>query len=742
MYKTTEVRMKFWLPALLGAAVMLSGWYAVHLSSEVSEHERHRQISRVLSTQAAEIERRLSHTLTSTYILEQEIRRAEGRFEAFNDFAESVLQMIPGISNLQIAPGGVIDQIYPLAGNEKAIGHNILVDDARREEAQLAIETRGLTLAGPFELIQGGVAVIGRNPVFLRKDGVESFWGFTSALIHLEDLLGNIGLQSLNGSNTHYQLSRIHPGSGDLKVFAGNTNSDFKATHFVDIVVPNGKWILSAQHTVKEISFSAWMGYVLTLIASLLASALSYRFVREPSRLRSLVAEKTADLHHMAYHDSLTGLPNRRGFMELLKRFIDEARSENRSLTLMLIDLDFFKEINDTMGHQMGDSLLQKVATRLQVCTYKQLALSRWGGDEFIAVLPNDLNDEECHRVAECIRQRLAEPVLLAGNPVAVSASIGMAALDTETLDTETLDAERLLKFADLAMYETKRVQRGSYTLFSTDLRLREQRRQKLKRLLQDAIANNELQLFYQPIVCARSGDRHKAEALLRWFSPQLGLVSPDEIIPLAEETGLIYEIGDWIFDQAMLQVAKWRKQYSSDFQISINVSPTQFRSEEIAQRWITRLAASGLDHSSILLEITETVMLDNSEQTRRQINKLTDAGIQLALDDFGTGYSSLSYLKTLDLNYIKIDRAFVKNLPDSGHDVVLCKAIITIARQMGLKVVAEGVETNAQRAMLKSMGASYLQGYLFSQPLQVKDFESMLSQSVHDIYQEEAVAC
>ena len=591
-------------------------------------------------------------------------------------------------------------------------------------------------------MIQGGLAIIGRNPVFLQKDGVESFWGFTSALIHLEDLLGSIGLQSLNTSNTHYQLGRIHPGSGELEVFAGNTNSDFKATHFVDIVVPNGKWILSAQHAGKEISSSAWMGYVLTLIAALLASALSYRFVREPSRLRSLVAEKTADLHHMAYHDALTGLPNRRGFIELLKRYIDEARTENRSLTLMLIDLDFFKEINDTLGHQMGDALLQKVATRLQVCTYQQLALSRWGGDEFIAVLPNDLNDEECHRVAECIRSRLAEPVMLAGNSVTVSASIGMAALDAETLDTETLDAERLLKFADLAMYETKRVQRGGYTIFSTDLQMQEQRRQKLKRLLQDAIANNELQLFYQPIVCARSGDKNKAEALLRWFSPQLGMVNPDEVIPLAEETGLICEIGDWIFDQAMSQVAKWRKQYSSDFQISINVSPTQFRSERIAQRWITRLASSGLDTSSILLEITETVMLDNSEQTRRQINKLIDAGFQLALDDFGTGYSSLSYLKTLDLNYIKIDRAFVKNLPDSGHDVVLCKAIITIARQMGLKVVAEGVETNAQRAMLKSMGASYLQGYLFSQPLQVKDFESMLSQSVHDIYQEEAVAC
>ena len=737
MYKTTEVRMKFWLPALLGAAVMLTGWYAVHLSSELSGHERHRQISRVLSTQAAEIERRLSHTLTATYILAQEILRAEGRFDAFDEFAESVLQMIPGISNLQIAPGGVIEQIYPLAGNERAIGHHILVDDARREEAQLAIERRGLTLAGPFELIQGGVAVIGRNPVFLRKDGVESFWGFTSALIHLEDLLGNIGLQSLNATNTNYQLGRIHPGSGELEVFAGNTNADFKATHSVDIIVPNGKWILSAQHAGKEISSSAWMGYVLTLIASLLASALSYRFVREPSRLRSLVAEKTADLHHMAYHDALTGLPNRRGFMELLKHYIDEARTDNRPLTLMLIDLDFFKEINDTLGHQMGDTLLQKVATRLQACTYQQLALSRWGGDEFIAVLPNDLNHEECHRVAACIRHRLSEPVMLAGSPVVVSASIGMAALDAETLD-----AECLLKYADLAMYETKKVQRGSYTLYSIDLQLREQRRQNLKRLLQDAIVNKELQLFYQPIVCARSGDRNKAEALLRWFSPQLGVVNPDEIIPLAEETGLINEIGDWIFDQAMSQVAKWRKQYSSDFQISINVSPTQFRSERIAQRWITRLASSGLDTSCILLEITETVMLDNSEQTRRQINKLTDAGFQLALDDFGTGYSSLSYLKTLDLDYIKIDRAFVKNLPDSSHDLVLCKAIITIARQMGLQVVAEGVETNAQRAMLKSMGASYLQGYLFSQPLQLKEFESLLTQSVHDIYQEEAVAC
>jgi len=699
-----NIPQKTWLPALLGAVVFLSGWYAVHLSARLGTHERYKQTAQVLSAQAAEIERRLSNTLTSTYILAHELMRTDGEFDTFKDVATNVLLMIPGISNLQLAPQGVIEQIHPLVGNEKAIGHNILLDDARRDEARLAIERKSLTLAGPFELIQGGVAVIGRKPVFLNRDGADYFWGFTSALILLDDLLNDIGLQELVETNTHYQLSRIHPQTGKLDVFAGNAGTDFKPTHEVDIIVPNATWVLQAQQHSNGISSSTWMGYVMTLIATLLTIALSYKFVREPSRLRRLVREQTADLHYLAYHDSLTRLPNRRGFMDLLENCIAQAIANEKPLTVMLIDLDLFKEVNDTLGHQMGDLLLQTVATRLQDCTYEVLSLSRWGGDEFIAILPYELQGPDCLGVANCIKSRLAKPLQLGDERVTVSASIGMAALDSDTRD-----AASMLKCADLAMYESKKSQRGGYAHYSIEIQLREQRRLELKQLLRGAISREELQLYFQPIVCADTGSINKAEALIRWFSPELGPVNPDELIPVAEQAGLISDIGEWVFQQAVGRVKKWQRLYCPNMQVSINVSPTQLLSDKLAQRWIDCMAASNLATESILVEITETVMLDNGEETHRQINKL------------------------LDLSYIKIDRMFIKSLPDSTNDLTLCEAIVTIARQMQLKVVAEGIEKQSQRELLARMGASYLQGYLFSSPLPAADFESVLQAQTQD---------
>ena len=728
--KVIGTQHNFWLPALLGGIVFVSGCYAVRLSAAIGAHERDQQTAQVLSTQAAEIERRLSYTLTSTYILAQEIMRAGGRFDEFDEYADSVLQMIPGIANLQLAPKGVIEQIYPLEGNEKAIGHKILQDDARLDEALLAIKSKGLTLAGPFELIQGGVGVIGRQPVFLKVDGTEHFWGFTSALILLEDLVKDLGLQTASESNTHFQLGRNHPGSGKQEIFAGNTSPDFKAHHTINIVVPNGTWFLRAQKQDVGISFSDWMGFLLTLVATLLTFALSNRLIREPARLRKLVAEKTTDLHHIAHHDSLTQLPNRRGFMELLETCIEKANTNQRPLTLMLIDLDLFKEVNDTLGHQMGDLLLQTVAQRLKDYSYKQLALSRWGGDEFIAVLPYDIESPECQQAVECIRKQLAQPLLLAEKEITVSASIGMSGLSDENNDAATL-----IRSADLAMYETKRTTPGGYTRYSVDIQMREERKLTLKQLLKSAITNNELQLFYQPLVCTKSGNIKKAEALIRWNSPQLGMVHPGELIPVAEDSGLIQEIGDWVFEQATLQVQKWRQTYHPEFQISINVSPTQFRSEDIAKRWTSRLTEIELDTNSILLEITETMILDNSEQTNKQINHLTGAGFQLALDDFGTGYSSLSHLKMLDLSYLKIDRTFIKNLPHSTDDQTLCQAIIAIAKQMQLEVVAEGIESDEQRELLTSLGTEYLQGYLFAKPISADEFEALLDRPSNNVY-------
>lgn len=699
----------------------------MNLSTELRKQENHLLTAQLASTHAAEIERRLSNTLTSTYILAQEIKRGDGTFEAFDEYAESVLQMIPGITNLQLAPNGVITDIYPLEGNESAIGHRILIDDNRITEALLAIRSRGLTLAGPFELIQGGVGIIGRKPVFLESEGTESFWGFTSALIMLDDLLMTTGLNSLDARGIPYQLGRIDPETNEAAIFSGADRSNVNLEHSIDIVVPNGKWFLRVGNIPLNINASIWLGYGLTLLGTILAVAVSYRLVREPVLLRKLVAEKTADLKHLAYHDNLTKLPNRHCFTAKLENGIAYAAEHRLPITLMLIDLDLFKHVNDSHGHQAGDLLLLSVVEKLQSCLPNSDSLSRWGGDEFIAILNCDANSEECKKIASAINKAVAQPASLQGTEVFISASIGLASPAAHAQDVASL-----LRCADLALYEIKNTRRGGYQVYTSDIHQREQRRLTVRNELPGAIDNNELEVYYQPIVCAQSGAIKKAEALLRWNNRKLGFVSPVEMIPVAEETGLIGIIGDWVFRQAAAQVQHWRTEFDPDFQISVNVSPTQFRSSTMASQWISHLADAELEASSILVEITETAVLDNSDDTLKQIDTLRAAGFQLALDDFGTGYSSLSHLKMIDLNYIKIDREFISTLPESEDDRGLCETIISIANRMALQVVAEGVETEPQRLMLAGMGVQYLQGYLFTKPIVAEEFETYLQNHPH----------
>lgn len=722
IYSRYVSSLKVWLPVVLGTTVLLSGWYAVHLGTELRKQENHLLTAQLAATHAAEIERRLSNTLTSTYILAQEIKRADGTFEAFDEYAESVLQMIPGITNLQLAPDGVITNIYPLEGNEKAIGHKILVDDTRRTEALLAIRSRGLTLAGPFELIQGGVGIIGRKPVFLDSQGTESFWGFTSALIMLKDLLLTTGLNSLDAREIPYQLGRIKPETNEVVIFSGINDPNLILEHSVDVVVPNGKWFLRVGNIPLNLNASIWLGYGLTLLGTILAVAFSYRLVREPVLLRKLVAEKTADLKHLAYHDNLTKLPNRHCFTKKLENSLAFAAEHHLPLTLMLIDLDQFKHVNDSHGHQAGDLLLLSVVEKLQRCLPDSDTLSRWGGDEFIAILNCDIYSEDCKKIASAINKSVAQPASLQGTEVFISASIGLASPDAHAQDVASL-----LRCADLALYEIKNTQRGGYQLYTSDIHQREQKRLTIRNELPGAIENNELEIYYQPIVCAQSGVIRKAEALLRWNNRKLGFVSPVEMIPVAEETGLIGIIGDWVFQQAAIQVQHWRTEFDMSFQVSVNVSPTQFRSSTMASQWISHLADANLDASSILVEITETAVLDNSDETLKQIDALRGAGFQLALDDFGTGYSSLSHLKMIDLNYIKIDREFISTLPESEDDRALCETIISIANRLDLQVVAEGVETDAQRLMLAGMGVQYLQGYLYTKPIPAEEFEIYL---------------
>jgi len=426
---------------------------------------------------------------------------------------------------------------------------------------------------------------------------------------------------------------------------------------------------------------------------------------------------------HQANFDHLTGLPNRKMFQEQLSAKMQQAEQEGKILALLYMDLDLFKEVNDTLGHSRGDELLRQVAARLLNCVRSSDLVARLGGDEFCVIL-QDTDAETIESVCERITRKLAEPYMLGSDSAYVSVSVGVA-----QCPKDSIAPEQLINYADLAMYAAKQNGRGQYCHFSRALSKEAKQRRQLARDLGLALEADQFLLYYQPVVELKQGSVIKAEALLRWLHPEQGIVSPAHFIPMAEDSGLIIGIGDWAFRKATAQVAKWCRKFEKDLAIGINVSPVQFRREGLsATEWLSWLNGLGLACDSVMVEITERLLMDVSGSVSNKLLSFRDAGVQVALDDFGTGYSTLSYLKKFDIDYIKIDQSFVRNLPWSEEDAALCEAIIMMAHRLGLKVIAEGVETQEQRDRLLAMGCDYGQGYLFGKPMPAEEFERLLS--------------
>nr|WP_315429919.1 EAL domain-containing protein [uncultured Albidiferax sp.] len=421
---------------------------------------------------------------------------------------------------------------------------------------------------------------------------------------------------------------------------------------------------------------------------------------------------------NQANFDRLTGLPNRHMFQTRLEQDMAAAHREGRSLALVFFDLDLFKEVNDTLGHEMGDLLLQEAARRLRIGIRQNDLVARLGGDEFTLILSGLADIGDVHQIVQEALRRLAEPFLLAGQQVHISTSAGITFYPQDATGVEAL-----LKNADQAMYAAKSQGRNRYSVFTPSMQDVAQKRMRLVNDLRVAIAEHQFSVFYQPIVDLKTGHIRKAEALIRWRHPVDGMVSPADFVPVAEETGMIVDIGNWVFQQAVKQVAQWRKTHHPDFQVSVNVSPVQFRNEGINQAsWLAQLSAAGLPGQAVLIEITEGLLMDAGGNVTEQLRGFRQAGIGLSLDDFGTGYSSLSYLKKFDIDVLKIDQAFVRNLTADSDDMALCNVIIVMAHTLGLKVVAEGVETQEQCDLLAAAGCDYGQGYLFARPALAAD--------------------
>jgi predicted signal transduction protein with EAL and GGDEF domain len=450
----------------------------------------------------------------------------------------------------------------------------------------------------------------------------------------------------------------------------------------------------------------------------------------------TLQRQSEEDIRRLAYFDSLTGLPNRRFIIEHLERELHHAVQAGSQVALLFVDLDGFKRINDSMGHNAGDELLQAVARRLrgQLRTTDivsrmgveapRLDVGRLGGDEFTIVVSNVEGEADASAIARRINDVLGEPMTIAGRQMVVTASLGMAMFPRDGSDAMTL-----LRHADTAMYHAKESGRNNWQVYNRGMTAQALQRLDLEECIREALAESQFHVHYQPQVLASDGSLLGLEALLRWNHPERGAVPPGTFVPVAEDSNLIVPIGAWVLHEVCGQLRRWRESGLPSVRAAVNVSRRQLDQPEFVDSVLAAIVGAGIGEDMIELELTESMLMSSDSTTIAKLTRLRDAGVTFAIDDFGTGYSSMSYLKRFPIGCLKVDRSFVQGLPRSLDDAAIATAIISMAHSLRMSVVAEGVETPEQAAFLRSAGCDRLQGYLFGRPVAAAQIEPKLSQ-------------
>ncbi|MFA4968556.1 MAG: EAL domain-containing protein [Sulfuritalea sp.] len=939
-------------------------------------HER-AEVSLQVADYAQALGNAIEHALSVTYAMAALVRHGQGTVRDFDKLAGELLPSYPGASVLILAPDGIIGNVVPLAGNEKAIGLNLLEDPVMKKEATLARDTGKLVLAGPLNLVQGGVGVIGRLPVFLDHEGKPAFWGFTNVVMRLPEALAGARLQQLVDRGFEYELWRIHPDTAQKQLIAASASAALIDPVDYVLDLPYGKWTLSAaprrgwngglwlsSNVALGLLFSLLLAFVAKLLidsrahegeletqvvqrtADILASknqlAAMLEAIPDPMwelgldgrchgchswRVESLatlmlemightvcetfppaaadtimaalseahangsshgkeielrlaharlwfelsVASKTSQpgeedrfivlarditerkraetdlriaatafesqegmlitdannvilqvnrtftemtgytaeeaightprlirsdrhdsafytamwetlrangvwqgeiwnqrkngevfpslltitavkghagtithyvgsqlditerkaaeekIEHLAYFDALTELPNRRLQADRLQQAVATSARSKKHGALLFLDLDNFKTLNDTLGHEIGDLLLQQVAQRLVACVRKGDTVARLGGDEFVVILEglSGKSDEaaaQTETIGEKIRDTLSQAYAIAGQTQLSTPSIGVTLFAGED---ESID--ELMKRADLALYQAKAAGRNTLRFFDPDMQTRVLARARLDADLREAILQEQFVLHYQPQVDATAGVIG-AEALLRWQHPRRGMVLPAEFIPRAEDTGMILTLGHWALKTAIAQLVVWAaRPETAHLVLAVNVSVHQFAMPDFVEDVLTLLDQFGADPRKLKLELTESLLMENADDVIAKMTALKARGVSFSLDDFGTGYSSLAYLKRLPLAQLKIDQSFVRDVATNAGDAVIANSIIALANSMGMSVIAEGVETEEHRHFLGSHGCQVYQGYLFSAPLPLEEFQQYL---------------
>jgi diguanylate cyclase (GGDEF)-like protein len=487
---------------------------------------------------------------------------------------------------------------------------------------------------------------------------------------------------------------------------------------------------MAAAHSQMRVT-SSWaaVGSLLVVILTGLLGRMSWQIVQGRVREGNAKLKHAQRVEYLAYHDGLTGLPNRSMFSKVLNQSINEAQRYERKLAVAFLDLDRFKQINDTLGHEAGDQLLKEVAVRLKGCVRSSDTVARLGGDEFVVLLPELEDEKYAAIVAQKILAAVARPFGLMGQEFRVTASIGICSYPQDGLDEQTLT-----KNADIAMYQAKAEGKNNFQFYSKKLNANSLERLTLESSLRHALERNEFRLHYQAKRDIASGRITGMEALLRWEHPDLGIVAPMQFIPIAEETGLIVPIGKWVLKTVCLQSISWQRQGLPALSIAVNMTARQFLDEQLLADVASLLTETGMDPHLLEIELNEGLLIHNVEKTMRILTGLRGLGVKIAVDDFGTGYSSLATLQRFPLDTIKIDRSLMRDVFGTADDTGLADAIIAMGKSLSLTVVAQGVETKEQAEHLRLHACDELQGFYFKRPLPVDEFTQLLRDQATEI--------
>lgn len=578
----------------------------------------------------------------------------------------------------EIEIAGEVFELFVQYIAENNLIRSYVFDITERKRAEEVLKTQALVL----ETMAEGVTVSDENGViFFSNPAFDAMFGYERG-----ELIGK-----------HLSILNAYPPKENIRIMG----------EVVEQLQTQGSWFGEFSNRRKD-------GTLFTTYARM--STLEIRGKKYWVCVQEDITERKraeATIQHQAFHDLLTGLPNRIRFNERLLQSLEDARSSQHSLAVMFLDMDRFKTINDTLGHAVGDRLLQSFAQRVTDCLRGGDTIARWGGDEFTVLLPHIKKAEDAAKIAQRILDALKQPFNLEGQQLHISSSIGIALYPQDGEDVQTL-----LRNADAALYRAKEQGRNNYRFYIPAMNFQASELLALENRLHEALKQEEFVVYYQPQVNIKTGEITVMEALLRWNHPTLGLVSPRKFIPLAEETGLIVPIGEWVLRTAAAQNIAWQKAGLPPLRVAVNLSVRQFQQTNLVEMVRQVLAQTELSPHFLELEITESTIMENVDKARAYIGDLHGLGVHMTMDDFGTGYSSLGYLKKFPFHTLKIDQSFVRDLKDEPQDTAIISAVMALRRGFNLRVVAEGVETKEQLELLQSLDCQEMQGHWFSRPL------------------------